>query len=44
MEKEVTGIDNDKEEVTKNISYRLQFIDCARFIANLSNIVDNFSE
>ena len=44
MEKEVTGIDNDKEEVTKNISYRLQFIDCARFMANLSNIVDNFSE
>ena len=33
------------EEITKNISYILQFIDSARFMASsLSNLVDNISE
>ena len=32
IEKEVTRIDKNGEEVTKNISYLLQFIDGARFI------------
>ena len=31
--------------MTKNVSYRLQFIDSARFIiSSLSNFVNNFSE
>ena len=38
-------IDKSGEEVTKNISYRLQFIDSARFMASsLSNLVNNPSE
>ena len=33
------------EKITKNISYILQFIDSARFIASpLSNLVNNLSE
>ena len=36
MEKEVTRIDKKEKEVTKTISYRLQFIDSAKFMANLS--------
>ena len=32
IEKEVTRIDKNGEEITKNISYILQFIDSARFI------------
>ena len=31
-EKEVTRIDKNGEEITKNISYLLQFIDSARFL------------
>ena len=41
----VTSIDKNRGEITTNISYILQFIDNARFMANsLSNIVNNFSE
>ena len=45
IEKEVTRIEKNGEEITKNISYILQFIDSARFMANLlSNLVNNLSE
>ena len=45
MEKEVTRIDKNGEEITKTISYILQFIDSARFMATLlSNLVNNLSE
>ena len=44
-EKEVTRIDKNGEKTTKNISYILQFIDSARFMASsLSNLVNNLSE
>ena len=43
--KEVTRIHKNGEEVTKNISYILQFIDSARFMASsLSNLVNNLSQ
>ena len=43
--KEVTIIDKNGEEITKNISYRLQFIDSAGYVArSLSNFVNNLSE
>ena len=45
VEKKVNMIDNNGEEVTKHISYILQFIDSARYIANsLSNLVNNLSD
>ena len=45
IEKEVTRIDKNGEEITKNISYILQFIDSARFmVSSLSNLVNNLSE
>ena len=45
IENEVKVIDKNGEKVTKNISYILQFIDSARFIASsLSNLVNNLSE
>ena len=45
IEKEVTRIDKNGEEITKNISYILQFIDSARFMASsLSNFVYNLSD
>ena len=45
IEKEVTRIDKNGEEITKYISYILQFIDSARFMASsLSNLVNNLSE
>ena len=45
IEKEVTRIDKNGEEVTNNLSYILQFIDSARFMAgSLSNLVNNLSE
>ena len=45
IENEVTRIDKNCEEITKTISYRLQFIDNARFMArSLSNLVDNLVE
>ena len=45
IEKEVTRIDKNGEEIAKNKSYILQFIDSARFMANsLLNHVSNLSE
>ena len=45
IEKEVVRIDKNGEEITKNISYVLQFIDSARFMtSSLSNLVNNLSE
>ena len=45
IEKEVTRIDKNGEEITKNISYILQFIDSARFMASsLSNLANNLSD
>ena len=42
IEKEVTRIDKNGGEITKNISHILQLIDRARFIASsLSNLVGN---
>ena len=44
IEAKVTRIDKSGEEITKNISYILQFIDSARFMASsLSNPVNNLS-
>ena len=41
IEKAVTRIDKNGEEISKNISYILQFIDSARFMASsLSNLVE----
>ena len=41
VQKHVTRIVKNREEITKAISYRLQFIDSARFMASsLSNLVD----
>ena len=45
IEEEVTRIIKNGEEITKNMSYILQFIDSASFIASsLSNIVNNLPE
>ena len=45
IEKEVIRIGKVREEITKNLSYILQLVDCARFMASsLSNLVDNLSE
>ena len=45
IEKEVTRSDKNGNGSAKNISYILQFIDSARFIASLlSNLVNNLSE
>ena len=45
MEKEVTIIHENGEKIIKNISYILQFIDSARFMArSLSNLVNNLTE
>ena len=44
IENEVTRIYENGEEITKALSYILQFIDCARFIASsLSSLVNNLS-
>ena len=41
----IIRINKNREEITKNISYRLQFLDSARFMASsLSNFVNNCSE
>ena len=38
-------MDKNGEEVTKDISHKLQFIDMRRFMASsLSNLVNNLSE
>ena len=45
IEKEVTRIYKNEEEIRKTISYILQFIDSAKCIASsLSNLVNNLSE
>ena len=45
IEKKVRRIDKNGENITKNISYILQFIDSARFRASsLSNLVNNIFE
>ena len=45
IEKEVTKIDKDGNESVVTISYKIKFIDSARFMANsLSNLVDNLTE
>ena len=45
IEKEVTRIDKNREKITKNVSYILQFIDSARFMtSSLSNLFNNLSE
>ena len=45
IETEVTGIDKNGEEITKNECYILQFIDSAGFMTTtLSNLVNNLSE
>ena len=45
IETEVTGIDKNGEEITKNESYILKFIDSARFMTTtLLNLVNNLSE
>ena len=42
IEKEVTRIDKNGEEVTKFVSYLLQFTDSARFMTtSISNLVNN---
>ena len=44
IEKEVTNIDKDGKESVVPVSYRIKFIDSARFIASsLSNLVDNLA-
>ena len=45
MEKQTTRIDKNKEEITKSVSYILQFMYSARFMASsLSILVNNLSE
>ena len=45
IEKEVARIEKNREEITKNIHYILQFIDSARFMAtSLSNLANNLSK
>ena len=45
IEKEVTRIDKNREEITKNIFYMLQLIDSTRFMtSSLTNLVNNLSE
>ena len=45
IEKEVTRTDKNGVDITKSVSYILQFVDSARFMANsLSNLVNNLSE
>ena len=45
IEKEAIRIDKNGEEITKIVSYILQFINSARFMeSSLSNLVNNLSE
>ena len=45
IEEGVTRTDKNGKEITKNISYILQFIDSTRFMtSSLSNFVNNLSE
>ena len=42
--KEVKRIGKNGEEITKIISFKLQFIYSARFMASLSNVVGNLAQ
>ena len=45
IEKQVTEIDKDGNESVVTISYKIKFIDSARFLAtSLSSLVDNITE
>ena len=45
IEKKVTRIGKNGEEITKTISYRLQFIESASFmVSSFSNLVNNLAE
>ena len=45
IEKEITKIDKDGNESVVTISYKMKFVDTARFMAtSLSNLVDNLTE
>ena len=45
MKKENTKNDKDGNETVKTTSYKLKFIDSARFMAgSVSNLVDNLAE
>ena len=45
IEKEITKIDKDGNESAATISYKIRFIDSARFMASLlSNLVDNLTK
>ena len=45
IEKEITRIDKNGEEITKDISSILKYIDSARFMtSSLSNFVNNIPE
>ena len=42
IEKQIIKTDEDDNENVVSISYKVKFIDCARFMAtSLSNLVDN---
>ena len=44
IKKEVTRIGKNAAEISKTIFYRLQFIDCIKFMASSSNLVNNLVE
>ena len=45
VKKQITKIDKDDNKSVANISYKIKFIDSARFMASsLSNLVDNLAE
>ena len=45
IKKEVTKIDNGGNESVQSISYKINFVDSARFMASLlSNLVDNLDQ
>ena len=45
IEKEVTKTDKDGSKSVVTVSYKIKFIDSARFMASsLSNLVDNLAE
>ena len=45
LKKEILIISKNEEEITKNISYRLKFIDSARFMASsLSKLINNLAK
>ena len=45
IKKEITEIDKDSNKSVVNISYKIKFIDSAKFmVSSLSNLVDNLPE